>query len=352
MEIKKSYELRQVGPKIVLLMMNAPDYQLKARLCADETVSRYHGVVVPEKVGSDQFFVLRNGETFSLCWEKHNTLEFIEGCTDFRVLEDTLLFEKDNLWYWWISAASAEQKHPLGIDLNLLGNAFILSDKNAYLFIYFEDGAHMKCKRCLSYEVLSPELLSNSFLHEELFPDVLKIITADEGALYVSIKKKKGPVYHHMYGADAGKVSFFFEFAEAPATALINFTKFANDTCQAFLDKGFSVAMLSPTQQFFDYHTMAGKMSEDVKAFIGAALSQPFGTDVNIEVNLSKLYRKEKGVYLVKCETLGYYKTADEVRLDNAKNALFVMADGVTDKIYAKGNHPLSAHPLGLMTKV
>ena len=39
MEIKKSYELRQVGPKIVLLMMNAPDTVEKKQL--DELAIRF-----------------------------------------------------------------------------------------------------------------------------------------------------------------------------------------------------------------------------------------------------------------------------------------------------------------------
>ena len=246
MEIKKSYELRQVGPKIVLLMMHAPDYQFKVLLKADKLLSSFDGNDIPQKLGTGQFFVLQTGRTYALCWERHDTLEFIEGCADFKIFEDTLLFCKAGCWYWWNASVSAEEKHPLGTDLNLFHQAFIQADKNAYLLMYFEDGTNLKCKRCLSYEVLDSNLLTHTFLSHELYSDVLKIVTADEGTLYVSIEKEKGPSYRHMHGTTEGRVTYRFLFNKEPASELIAFEKFVNKTCEAFMKKGFSIATSLP----------------------------------------------------------------------------------------------------------
>lgn len=349
MEIKKSYELYQVGKDIVLKRMSKLDYEMKVTFVADELVTKD----VPNELASHPFFVLRKGKNFVLCWDKGEGLQVVHQCTDFRVFADTVLLKKENCWYWWISAADENQLQALGTDLKLFGKAFILPDKNAYLLMYFEDGTNLKCKRCLSYEVLVKKPSANGFLQEEFFPDVLKLVTAEEGTLYVSIRTKQGAVYHHMHGTTGGKPKYYFEFSLKPALQLIEFTKFANETSEALAQRGFSVTVATPGKAF-DYASMQQKMSKDVKMHIGAALLQMLGVDVSIEVNLSRLYRKEKKPYLVKCETVGYYKEADEVRLEKTKaeHALFIVSDGVTDKIYCKGGYPLSVNSLLVMTRI
>lgn len=349
MKIKKSYELYQVGKDIVLKRMSKLDYEMKVTFVADELVTKD----VPAEIASYPFFVLRKGKELVLCWDKDNRLQIVRQCTDFRVFADTVLLKKENCWYWWISAADENQLQALGTDLKLFGKAFILPDKNAYLFMYFEDGANLKCKRCLSYEVLVKKPSANGFLHEEFFPDVLKLVTSENGILYVSIRTKLGPVYHHMHGTTGGKPNYYFEFAKEPASRLVAFTKFANEMSEALAQRGFSVAVALPGKAF-DYASMQQKMSKDVKTHIGAALLQMLGADVSIEVNLSRLYRKEKKPYQVKCEAVGYYKEADDVRLEKTKaeHALFIVSDGVTDKIYCKGGYPLSVNSLAVMTKI
>lgn len=353
MEIKKSYELRQVGEQLVLRMMSAPDFEMKKVLTADELVAvKYENGNPLTKIGNTPFFVLRQGETFVLCWEKRNKLQIVTDCQKYAVFEDTLLLERDNVWYWWIAASDADQLYPLGKKIFAIGPAFILQDGEAMLFLYFEGGAKLQTKRCFGYEVLAKEMRVTDLLHTELFVDVLKLDTA-EGEQFLSIEKKTGPSYAHMGGIDKGKVTYHFKFAKAQALELTAFTNFANAVCVELCQKGFSVPVGFGGKSF-NPAEMREKLRGDVKITISAGLLHMLDDDVKIEVDLRKLYHRENQAYLIKCETVGYYKTADEIRLEKTPNehALFITSDGVTDKIFCKGGYLLGQNCLTLMTKV
>ena len=76
--------------------------------------------------------------------------------------------------------------------------------------------------------------------------------------------------------------------------------------------------------------------------------------DVEVEVNLTKLYHKEKQVYVVKCVDINYYKVADDVRIEKTpdEHALFITSNGVTDKIFCKGGYTLGQNKLSLLTQI
>jgi len=357
MEIKKSYELRQVGNQLVLRQMAAPDFEMNVVLTADELVLSKDGNELPSRVSNMPFFVLRQGDLFVLCWEKNFQLQTVTQCHDFCIFGETLLIKKeDDIWYWWTSVDGKDQLYELGKKVLSIGPAFMLFDQtdNTFFFMYFEDETNLKSKHCLFYEVLQKkEIYPNSFLNEELFPDVLRLDTK-EGSLFVSITKKTGPSYFHMQGETKGNVSYTFTFAATPEQDLIAFTEFINATCVLLCQRGFRVPVGFGGKAFVPATVKEHMKKGDVKISISVGLLHMLDHDVEIELNLTKLYREEPHVYVVKCPDLGYYKTADELRVEKSptEHALFVTSSGMTDKIFCKGGYTLGQNSLTLMTNV
>ena len=79
------------------------------------------------------------------------------------------------------------------------------------------------------------------------------------------------------------------------------------------------------------------------------------GKNVEIELDINKLYRHEKGAYKVYCDELDrYVQTADDVMIEttNSEKALLVLYNGKTDKIFYPSCSLLEEKPLKLLRDI
>ena len=352
MEIKKSYELRRVEDQLVLSQMSAPDFVMKTVLVADELISLMRGKVIPGSVDGYLFFVLRQGKELILCLEKGHQLQIMRGCDDFSIFSENLLLKRGETWFWWNSLDMNKELITLGSQILSVVPTFILKEGRCSYLVYFEKGkGFVKSEPCLSYEMLCDgEIHTNHLLDKELFVDVLRLDTFN-GSLFVSIEKETGPSYHHMEGSTEGAVSYRFVFNKEASVELLSFTDFVNKICKELSEQGFSVPTSSMGSKNFTPGEIKRRMGSDVIVSAKLGLSRLLSAEVLVDVNLSKLYRKENEAYMVKCVKLEYFKRADAVRVEKTPQecALYVTSDGVTDKIYCAGDaHLLNGAPLNI----
>ncbi len=214
MNIEKNYELRKCGDKLVLrkLCLSDQSYEMKTVLVADELVDE-------KKVDSYPFFVLRQNNDFVLCWEVRNELQISEPCCKYLVHGATVLFQKGDSepWYMWTTSSILKDPIFLGFPIGSFMELFMGHTDTGFMLHYFEGGIWC-AKTCSDCEVLDATIEPEKALSDKMFANVLKIKT-EEGELYLSIKKKFGPSYHHMRRHGVGftqSVSYNFIFSKEP----------------------------------------------------------------------------------------------------------------------------------------
>lgn len=322
MNVKKSYEFLAVGGKIVVRRMEAPDYEFKTILTAD--------ALVEEKrvAGADaQVFVLRAGNGWYLCFDADDYLSVSPFCTEYLLDDDCVLYYADK-WYWHDmgkgSVALGQRVHDL---------SFLWLDKTDSLVIlnWFAGGA-LQQKMCKSCEVLP------GYGIRELPVDLLKI-TTENGDFFVSVRERLLPNNSPCF---MGRKDFCpvitkteVLFRKESMAAKVEFYKFAKAFCEKLLKAGlgrivdlYDEALL---QNFYEEN------ENDCIVTYFAGLSSLFCHDVTIDVNLSKIFRQEKGAYVVRCEDVFYKKTADDIEFvhDEDERALLVEIGDELDKLSA-----------------
>ena len=93
--MEKSYELREVGNKVVVRELKAPTYEMKTVLVADELV--VEGLFV----AGLPFFVLKKDGKYVLCWYKAQELNVVQGVEKYLVENDSIAYEHYGKWFLW-----------------------------------------------------------------------------------------------------------------------------------------------------------------------------------------------------------------------------------------------------------
>ncbi len=187
-KVLKSYELREMPDgKVALMVLNSEGIMVP-RIAYAKLVENYeNGEKLPESVGGNDFFVLKKGETFILCWVKNAELQTMT-CNEFQISHGLLLLKWDEEnWYWWKKDDLDKKPCLLGKQVLKYGPAFIHNATNRLEFVYFDEG-ELKRKSCQSYEVLKKEINFSITSNIFIIKNVLKLNTV-EGAFFVSIKK-------------------------------------------------------------------------------------------------------------------------------------------------------------------
>lgn len=340
MEVLKSYELRQCGNQIALRQLVLPEGEMKTRLIADKLVISDHSTV-----NGYPFFVLQKAEKLFPCWDVDNDLRIAPACKNYYVHNDNLLLEMPTEWQLWSAKDEMPQK-ALGYPIGSFKELFIRSVAQGYELNYFEQNV-LITKLCKNCEVLNTEIKANSFVHKELFPDVLRIET-DEGTFFVSIEKTSGPEMHYM-GGSTQSVSYHFVFDEQSSEDFARFNAAEKQIHELMMQKGFSVACKAGRQQWKHADVKSGAYKKTkVQAMVYMKhISQ---SDVIIDVDIEKFLHNKKRMYSVQCFELRYYQEADDIRFEKSEteNALFIEHDGKTDKISCEGGSPFKPKTLKL----
>ena len=304
--------------------MEAPDYEFKTVLTADELVEEKCVAVLNAKV-----FVLRVGNGWYLCLDTDNSLSAGLFCSEYFLDYDRILYYTDK-WYWY-----DVKKGPVALGQRVHNLSFLWLDKTGTLDVlsWYADGA-LQQKMCKSCEVLS------GYGIRELPLDLLKITTED-GEFFVSVRIRTLPNYstpRFMGRKDVCTTRTETEvlFRRESFAGRVEFYKFAETSCEKLLKEG-----LGRVVDWYDNALQQNVYEENEEDYIvmyTAGVRHPTASDVVIYVNFSKLFRQEKGAYDVRCPELSYQRTADEIEFvhDEDERALLVEFGENVDKLYAQ----------------
>ena len=211
MEIKKSYELRQFGNKVVLIGFTlSPSFgyqecKMKVLVEADELVEKEH-VLSP----NDFFFVLRVGEEFVLCRDVGGYIYISWPCKDYKLLYPDVLFFYQNIWYRWTPEQHGNNEQIGNYVWDDFHNMFVLNQNHPevpFVLHYYEDGKHKKMA-CKEFDPLVDELhgINDKYIGATHY-DVMKIIDEKGETLWLSIKQEliisplvaRKPEYHFIF---------------------------------------------------------------------------------------------------------------------------------------------------------
>ena len=180
MKIKKCYELRNAGEKIILRHLSAPNYEMETLLVADE-------VLTIDDFKADEgidFFVLKYDKYVALCFVKRNKLSLIKNCQSYYCQNNQFFYCIDNVWSVLTSDLSAQQ---LGIKINKNWDIFVEKQKEGMVINYYSSNILFNLT-CSGYEVLSGYGIENLPL------DIIKIKTKNQKFILRSYTKKQNTI--------------------------------------------------------------------------------------------------------------------------------------------------------------
>ena len=311
--MEKSYHLCDAGDKIVLRRLTEPDYEMRTVLVADSLISiRDEEQRELYEVSGQPFFVLKLDDSYFVCWERRKNIQISDPCNTFLLVDNNVLLQKGECWYWWPADADVFCLRPLGKQISCLGRIFIFKQAGLYLLNYFETG-ELKTRSCLNYEVLNADFQQSEGKAVELFPDILSI-SDEKRTSFLSVESTSEVIKIH--GWKYYKHSYAFQFKEESSDQLIEFTKYVRQFCEKFSNAGVHITNMN---NVCDYVSIRGYLekSMDYKISLNIDLRGKGISCASVIANLSKLYRRENSAYQINCTELEYYEPADDVWLDS-----------------------------------
>ena len=318
-EIKKDYELRKVGNKIVLRQMSAPDYEMKTVLAAEEILDI-----------SDKVFALKyNEKFFCLCREdkEGHLLHTMSVVEKYEILGEQILYSQNGTWHLWQEDFAVKI---LGKAEDLNNFLFVLKVfegklwSGKYLFSYFQNEKFCQ-KECSDYE----KLVSQSA--QGLEADIMKI-RLKSGWRFVSCMRRRKMSEHLGMKLPESTFETKIIFTESPCAKLVEYANFVED----FLKKKVGFGNVLSEDSVLVKALWDGKTPDAKKILVpcfGDCLMQ--NLDLNIYADVWRMFQGYKReVYQVSCPTLGYEQNADDVFIDkyNGQSCLFVCRGKKTDK--------------------
>ncbi len=318
-EIKKDYELRKVGNKIVLRQMSIPDYEMKTTLVADEILDV-----------SDNVFALKyNEKFFCLCREdkKGHLLHTVSIVEKYEILGEQIVYSQNGTWHLW-----QEDFHVkiLGKAEDLNNFLFVLKVfegklwSGKYIFSYFQNGKLCQ-KECSDYEKLASQSAQG------LEADIMKIRLKD-GWRFVSCMRRCKMSEHLGMKIPESTFETKIIFTESPCLKLVEYANFVED----FLKKKEKFGNALSEDSVLVNALWDGKTPDAkrvlVPYFEGCLVQN---LDLNIHADVWRMFQGYKHeVYQVSCPTLGYEQKADDVFMDkyNGQSCLFVCRGKKSDK--------------------
>ena len=319
-EIKKDYELRKVGNKIVLRQMCAPEYEMKTILAADEILDI-----------SDKVFALKyNEKFFCLCREdkKGHFLHMVTVVEKYEILGEQILYSQNGTWHLW---QDDFQVKILGTALDLGCFLFVLKMfegklwNGKYIFSYFQNGKLCQ-KECSDYQKLESQSAQG------LEADIIKIRLKD-GWRFVSCMRRRKMSEHLGMKIPECTIETKITFTESPCAKLVEYANFVADFLKK--KKGFGNVLVEDS--VLVNALWEGKIPDAKKILIpcfGSSLMQ--NLDLNVYADVWRMFQGYKReVYQVSCPSLGYEQKADDVFMDkyNGQSCLFVCRGKKTDKL-------------------
>lgn len=318
-EIKKDYELRKVGNKIVLLQMKVPDYEMKTILVADEVLD----------ISNKAFALKYNEKFFCLCREdkKGHCLREVIGVEKYEILGEQILYSQNGTWHLW---QEDFQIKILGNAVDLGGLLFVIKLfdgkiwNGKYIFNYFQNDKLCQ-KECLDYQKLESQRAQG------LEVDIMKIRLKD-GWRFVSCMRRRKMSEHLGMKIPESTFETKIVFTESPCAKLVEYTNFVED----FLKKKEGFSNVLSEDSILVNALWEGKTPETKRILIPCfsdTLMQ--NLDLNIYADVMRMFKgHKKEVYQVSCPSLGYEQKADDVFMDkyNGQKCLFVCRGQKTDK--------------------
>lgn len=325
MDIKKSYEFVSVGDKIIVRRMNASDTVFETVIVAD--------ALIEEKRMAKQnvtVFVLKSGNGWYLCIDDNNQLSVSPFCSEYCLKDNQVLYYGDR-WCW--CDMDGKKSVVLGQSVRNVSDLWVDCTENSGILSWFENET-LQQKRFLTCKELA------GYGIKELPLDLLKI-TTEEGEFFVSIRRHCTPNYNRprfMGKARAKPVTVRTEvlFRKKSFSNEIEFYKFAQLQCEKLLATGLE-RIVSLYDDVLGNYIYDGSDKDCIVEY-AARLKHLSDHDVTIYVNLSKLFRKEKGAYDVRCPELSYQRTVDEIEFgqDKYERALWIDTGDELEKLYAE----------------
>lgn len=348
--MEKSYQLCDAGNKVVLRRLTEPDYEMRTVLVADSLVrlkdnrerDLYHVSELP-------FFILKQESSYFICWERAKCIQIAPECEAYSLINDNVLLKKGGCWYWWPKEASVSGLYPLGKQVSAFGRLFIFNQEKGYVLNYFE-GGKLKTRRCESYEILNVNFQEHFEKPVELFPDVLSI-SEGKGKQFLSVERTTNVV--NLRSGRYSEYSYAFQFRDESSEELMNFAEYVRSFCDKVSNEGICI---TDADKLCDYAYIRQHIKEHnaFKISLNIDLRGSAITCVSVVVNVSKLYRGEDEAYEIYCSELDYYKSADDVWLENSESekALLMTCDGKTDKIFCSISKSQTEKYLSLLKDV
>lgn len=198
MEVKKCYELRQLGNKVVLIgftlspCFGTTECRMNVLLEADELIEKSQYRISD----NDYFFLLRVDKKFVLCRIIANQIYVSPPFEEYKYLHPDLLILQD-VWMKWMPT-ERESMLPLG---NYIWDNFPImfayrqnNVEASTILSYYEDGM-LKRMECKKFMRLDDKLKGiNSTMFSNPHYDVLSLVDMKGRTLWLSIEHEIGPL--------------------------------------------------------------------------------------------------------------------------------------------------------------
>lgn len=290
MEIKKDYELRRLGSKIILRQIDAETYEFRTTLVADS--------LIEEK--QKNLFILRSGDYFALFREKDYQLQSIRGCSRYLFVDGMILLYLDQ-WYWWTDEFKLVL---LGKQIGKSSVVFLLKTEDGCSLNYFSEGK-LRQVGGSEYRILAGKELS-------FFKANLLQIKTSEGWRFVNIVCKSEPVCYPGIKFPEHRTSSKVILSKVPMDKVIDYYDFVQEFQKQKKDFGVIIGFGK---------NFADMLWEEQIPTNGLVLLPCFGNslqDMGVTINADtwRLFNGEtEGVYRVRSKILYYDRVADEVEM-------------------------------------
>lgn len=311
MELKKDYELRRYGSKIILRQIDPATYDFKTIMVADE--------LIEEK--QKHLFVLKNQDYCALFRERNNQLFSVRKCRDYKIEADRILVLMD-IWYWWTDEFELT---PLGRQLGKNDLIFVLRAEEKFVLSYFSEGEFVQIKGVNIEELAAKEIFC-------LEADVAKIET-EQGWKFISILSRREAVYYPGMRFSEYRTVFRVIMSEDSLEKTVDYYNFVKE----FLKQKNRFGVIIGYKEKFSKALWEGQRPTN-----GLVLLPSFGNCldgagvITINADTWRLFNGEKkGAYRVRSTNLYYDKAADEVEMGefDGQACLVVKLSGHEDKI-------------------